>query len=305
MPGQIIRRGDTRWLVRVPLGRDTDGTRKYHNRTVHGTKKDAERYRTRILRELDVGTFVQASPQSLGDYLSEWLRTSAAQSVSRRTLRDYTAHVRRHVVPALGHRPLAQLSPKHVQECYARMLAAGLSSRTVRYVHSVLHNALEQAVKWQLLARNPPKAVTLPRQERREMRALNKDDASAFLAAAAGTRFEALWILLLTSGLRPGEALALKWADIQEERVHVQRALARLAWRRRMGVARAENPSCTAGRNPSRNNPTRPPEPPSLSIAAAAPNGRSMDRARSRVHESGRWPAGMARPDSPLLQDTA
>ena len=225
MAGQLIKRGKATWLVRIPLGRDVDGKRIYHNHTVKGIKKDAERYRTQKLRELDTETFVEASRQTVGLYLREWLRETVSPRVRTRTLADYQALAERHLIPAIGHRSIAQLTPAEIQKVYAEMQARGLSPRTIRYAHSVLHNALEQAVRWRLLARNPAHLVTLPRRVRREMRSLSADEAGQLLSASAGTRFEALWALLLSTGLRPGEALALRWSDFSGERIHVQRSL--------------------------------------------------------------------------------
>lgn len=229
MPGQIIKRGAGTWLVRVPLGRGPTGIRRYHNHTIRGTKRDAERYRTKTLRALDTGTFADETQATVAEFINEWLETSAKPRVRARTLADYRSLAERYLVPLLGHRKLAQLTPKDIQRTYNELKARGLSARTVRYAHSVLHGALEQAVRWNLLARNSAKLVDLPRDERREMRALTPAEASRLLAAARGTRFEALWILLLTSGLRPGEALGLKWSDIDADRVRIQRTL---VWQR-------------------------------------------------------------------------
>ena len=229
MPGQIIKRGESTWLVRIALGRDATGVRKYHNCTIRGSKREAERYRIQKLRELDTGTFVQPSSALLRDYLSSWLDTVAAPRVRPRTLDDYRSLVDRYITPSLGHRKMSHLHAAEIQQLYAELAGRGLSPRTVRYVHSVLHSALEQAVKWQVLSINPAKLVALPRNERKEMRAFSVEQALRFLGASAGTRYFPLWQLLLTSGLRPGEALALKWSDLDGDRIIVQRSL---SWRK-------------------------------------------------------------------------
>jgi len=90
----------------------------------------------------------------------------------------------------------------------------GLSPRVIRYTHAVLSSALKQAVKWDMLFRNPASLVDLPRLGRKEMRAMTPDEASAFLAAVSDTRMAALFIFALTTGMRPQEYLALKWSDI-------------------------------------------------------------------------------------------
>jgi integrase len=225
--GFIVKRGARTWLVRIPLGRDASGKRVFHNETVRGNKKDAQRYLTLKQRELDTGTFVEASQQTFGSFVRQWLETSAKPRVRERTFADYESLATRYLLPALAHRKLSNITAAEIQSIYADMQRRGLSARTVRYAHSVLHGTLEQAVKWQMLARNVAKLVDLPRQERREMRALTPDEAGRLLAAAHGTRHQALWTVLLTSGLRPGEALALKWSDLDGDRVRVQRALVR------------------------------------------------------------------------------
>src|SRR5207245_8883178 len=162
-----------------------------------------------------------------GGFAEESLTTAVQPRVRARTLGDYRALLTRHGLPTLGTRRLSQLAASEIQAVYARMLAAGLAPRTVRYTHAVLHAALEQAVKWQRLARNPAELIDLPRPQRQELRVLDLKQAERFLVAAATDCWQALWVLLLTAGLRPGEALALKWSDLDGNRLRVQRSLAR------------------------------------------------------------------------------
>lgn len=120
-----------------------------------------------------------------------------------------------------------------VERFYNELLERGLSARTVRYIHSTLRSALQQAVKWGELARNPADVVELPRQERKERRVLTPAETAKLLATAKGTRWYALRYLLATTGLRPGEALGLKWSDVEGNKLRVQRSLVRLkkGWR--------------------------------------------------------------------------
>lgn len=224
----ITKRGESTWLVRVFMGRDANGKVRYHSKTIHGTRKDAIRYRNKVRTEHDVGAFIQPSRQSVADYLRKWLETSAKQRVSEKTLEDYSSHVERYLIPALGALRLSELRPPEIQKLYADM-SERLSPRTVRYVHSTLRSALEQSVRWGELARNPSTLVDLPQQKRREMRVLDSEQVGRLLAAAEGTRFHALWLLLVTTGLRPGEALGLKWNDLTNGKLHVQRTLVRCA----------------------------------------------------------------------------
>lgn len=226
MAGQIISRGKSTWLVRMSLGCDASAKRRYFSKTIKGTKKDAERFLNKILREKDTGSFVEPSSLRLTELLTEWIDTVKSMSVSPRTLDDYRYIANSHLIPALGSVKLAQLSPSMIQRHYAS-LQEKLSGRSIRYVHSVLHGALEHAVWWQYLATNPTNAVTLPRKDSKEMRSLTPEECIAFLDAARGDRFEALWFVLLTGGLRPGEALALTWSDLFDGELRVQRSLSR------------------------------------------------------------------------------
>jgi integrase len=225
--GQIIQKGPRKWLARVFLGRDATGKRRYHGRTIRGTKKDAQRYLNKALRDIDLDQFVEPSDRPLEDYLRDWLTGSAAARVTERTASEYEALLRLHIIPPLGDRKLSQLTAAEIQRVYNGMTERNLSARTIRYTHSVLRSALEQAVKWGLLSRNPTKHVDLPRMERRELSVLSVEELGRFLEAAREDRWYALWELLAATGMRPAEALGLKWTDIEGHRIRIQRSLVR------------------------------------------------------------------------------
>ncbi|MBC7075463.1 MAG: site-specific integrase [Syntrophomonadaceae bacterium] len=229
MAGQIINRGKNKWLARVYMGLDANGKRKYHNKTIHGTKKEAQAYLNKVLREKDTGEFCEPSKEPLGKYLDRWLETAVRSRVRDKTYRSYKQLVELYIKPSLGDTKLNQLTPMAVQDMYNFMVARGLASRTVRYTHTVLKNALEQAVKWQMLRQNPVQYVDLPRQQKQEMKALSPQEVKRFLEAAIYTRWQVLFEVMVTTGIRPGEAFGLKWQDIDFEtgRLHVQRTLTR------------------------------------------------------------------------------
>ena len=122
MVGQIVRRGKTTWLVRVLQGRRADGTRLYHNKTVHGSKRDAERYRTKVLRELHTGEWVDGSRQTLAELLNEWLELAVKPRVRRRTHEDYRRIARAEFLPTIGHRRTSDLTASEIQAVYAAMV---------------------------------------------------------------------------------------------------------------------------------------------------------------------------------------
>src|SRR5205814_1419201 len=110
--GQIIARGDRRWLIRVYLGRDRETQkRKYHNRTIHGSMREAQTYLTRKLRERDLGRDLEAAKITLNEYLDRWLETGVRARVRPKTFQDYQGILHRYVRPVLGERGLAALRP--------------------------------------------------------------------------------------------------------------------------------------------------------------------------------------------------
>jgi integrase len=171
--GQILTRGAGRWMVRVPRGDGAKGKREYHNKTIYGTKRDAQQYLAKVLREMDLGAFVERSQEAMSDYLKRWLANTVAKQVRPRTLEDYCALMQKHVTPRIGGIRLGHLTTERLEEVYTALTESGLSPRTVRYVHSVLHNALEHAVDRGILGSNPAKKATLPRAQQREMRSLS------------------------------------------------------------------------------------------------------------------------------------
>jgi integrase len=154
--------------------------------------------------------------QTLGQYLTTWpgdVRSQLRPS-SHWRYSDYA----RHLVAGLGKVPLAKLTPQHVQSFYTAKLAEGLSSSTVHHLHGVLHRALKDAVHQGLVQRNVTESVHAPRRQRPEMMVLSEDQGKRLLAATQGDRFEALYVLALTTGMRQGELLGLRWQDVDLER---------------------------------------------------------------------------------------
>jgi integrase len=146
--------------------------------------------------------------------LKQWLADVVKPSASHRTYSTNAQQVRDHIAPTLGRIKLKELRKAHIDRLYREKLDSGLSPSTVRRVHAVLHKALEEAVKGDLIPRNPATHANKPKVKQDEIEPLDASQAAAFLKAAKGDRFEALYILCLMCGLRQGEALALRWRDI-------------------------------------------------------------------------------------------
>jgi len=186
--GQIIARGDRRWLIRVYLGRNHETKkRNYHNRTIRGPMREAQAYLTRKLRERDLGRDLEGAKITLNEYLDRWIQTAVKPRVRSKTCQDYEGMLRRHIRPHLGARVMAAIRPLDLQATYQQMIERGLSSRTVRYTHVVLKSAMRQALQWRLLLENPADAVKIPQQLRGEMRSFTVEQAQTFLKVALAT----------------------------------------------------------------------------------------------------------------------
>lgn len=221
MKGHLEARGKNTWSIVLELGRDADGARTRRRHTYHGPKRAAEQEMTRLLREIDTGTYIEPERLTVAQYLERWLKDSVEPNVAPRTAERYATIVRKHLVPALGHHPLTKLFPLHVSDYYSEALktgrvddTGGLSAQTVLHHHRVLREALQQAVKWQLVLRNVADAVDPPRPERKEMQSLDEKQTAALLQKARGTRMYLPILLAVTTGLRRGELLALRWSDV-------------------------------------------------------------------------------------------
>jgi integrase len=189
---------------------------------------------TKALRERQLGQAMRSDDrETMAAYLARWLDTSARPRVRPRTLHGYRQIVANHLVPALGRIPLAKLAPADLQAMLNAKSTAGASPQTARNIHAVLRRALNQAVRWQLVSRNVASVVDLPRAERHEVPALSPAGARAVLDAVRGDRLEGLVTLTLLSGLRQGEALGLRWQDVDLDAgtLQVRHALQRLAGR--------------------------------------------------------------------------
>jgi integrase len=150
----------------------------------------------------------------VGEFLEYWLEQSVKPRLRPLTFAGYAVNVRKHIVPTLGTIKLDHLTPQHVQELLNCRLADGLSAKTVRYMHQVLRSALGVARRWEMVDRNVATLVDPPRAKRPHIRPLEPDEARRFLDSVQGKRLEALYSVALALGLRQGEALGLRWQDV-------------------------------------------------------------------------------------------
>lgn len=233
--GSIKKIGEDYWLIRYDAPRDEWGGRRQKTERFHGSKRQAEARLRQLLKEIDDGEYLRPNSITVGKYLQDWF-ASKKHDLRPNVAEGYETMLRLHIVPHLDKIPLQKLAPITIKNFYAAMLengrvgGGGLSTRTVRYIAMILKQALAEAVTLGLLKKNPAENVSPPRLMQRQMHAMTEEEVAKFLSAARGTRFEPLFRLVLSTGLRKGEVLALRWRDVDFERnlLRVERTLAKV-----------------------------------------------------------------------------
>lgn len=214
MRGHIEKRGKNSYSLAISLGKDpATGKYKYQWVSVKGTKKDAEKRLGELLHQIDNGTFLKPGKTTLGEFLDRWIK-DYQPNLSPRGFERYEGIIRKRLIPSLGGIALTQLRPEHIQRHYTARLKDGLSAKTVNFDHSVLHVALQTALEWGLIARNPADAVNPPRVHRKDMQIWGSDEINRFLDAAKNSPYYQFYYLALYTGMRRSELLALRWQDI-------------------------------------------------------------------------------------------
>ena len=208
--GSISHYTDGRWVARVTL---PDGRR----RALYATSREAVAHKLAdALHALNRGVIEPPGRMTFEGFAARWLEASRS-TVRLSTWATYERYLRIHVVPRIGRVPLVRLGAADLQSLYADLLDDGLQPMSVRHVHAIVHRVLGQAVRWDAATRNVADLVDPPRVVRSEMAVLDVDQAQRLLAAAAADRLEALYVLAVTTGMRRGELLALRWKDVRLE----------------------------------------------------------------------------------------
>ncbi|HEY8756279.1 MAG TPA: site-specific integrase [Candidatus Dormibacteraeota bacterium] len=199
-----------RWVAQATV--DAGERRRFYGKT----RAEANGKLQAALGAVRAGLPVPTDRLTVAEYLDDWL-TGASRALRPSTASTYERHIRLHILPTLGRLPIARLRPEQLDRLYAGLLAKGLSRTSVQHIHAILRRSLSQATRRGVIARNPTDLVDPPGRDHPEMQVLSVDQARALLATARTGRhaeLEALYVLALTTGMRRGELLALRWADV-------------------------------------------------------------------------------------------
>lgn len=232
MPEGIEKRGRNSWSVRVYMGYDSrQRKRKYIRVTVRGTYKDAQRVRAELLRRRDEGRLGQARGAgrvTVAAYLERWLAMRGG-GLAPATVDRQRSIVQHHLVPVIGHLRLRELTPVDVQAVLLRARERGLGQGSVRNIHAVLRRALNDAVSMGLLPDNPCARVSPGVYRPRRPELPPPADLARLLREVEGSPVGPAIQLIAATGMRVGEALGLRWGDVDLERrlVQVRRTLSK------------------------------------------------------------------------------
>ncbi len=231
---KVRRNGDHYFRVELPRDFSPDGKRKS---VVASTRHEALEKAQELLDHKKKGLKIDESRSALSEFLREFLQFYQSEGgVSLRTWQDYRYHIEENIIPGLGGLTLNELKPRHVDVWMKSLRERGLGPRTVEYAQAVLRRALQFAVEWEIVDRNPAAARFRAAKRKRtsqgaakRIQFLNPEQARKFLKVVKETPYEALYTVAVTTGLRPEELYGLRWKDLDlhSRRLTVNQVLSR------------------------------------------------------------------------------
>ena len=229
--GTVRRRADGRWEARFTVGINSK-TGKEIRKSVYGkTQNEVRKKMTEAIAAVDNGTYKEPCKMTLEEWLEVWLE-KFIRNLKPATIASYRAQVYNNIIPIIGAVPLSSLTANTIQDMYNLLLDGGaelprkmrstgnrrvrkpLSPKSLRNIHGVLHEALEKAVELDYIRKNPTNACELPNKKKPEIKPLELDAASEFLAASQNDEYRNIYFTALFTGMRQGEVLGLTWPDI-------------------------------------------------------------------------------------------
>ncbi|MGE7427148.1 tyrosine-type recombinase/integrase [Bacillus thuringiensis] len=213
MKGHIRKRGN-KYCIVIDIGPDPEtGKRRQKWFSGYKTKKEAENDVAKKITELNEGTFVEPSKVTLKDYLIQWLEIKK-MSVEKSSLSRYKSNINKHIIPSIGMISLHKLNVMHIQRCYQTALNNGLANNTILFLHRTLKAAINLAVKQNIISKNPATFAEIPKKEKSSIQIWTEEEVKQFLLHSQESRYHIGYLLAITTGMRLGEVLGLRWQDV-------------------------------------------------------------------------------------------
>lgn len=221
--GCIYKRNDGTWAAVITTGRDENGHQK--RQFIYGkTRTEVAEKLLKTQNDMKTGTYIKPTKATVGEWLDTWLEQYKRNNLRPTTYSSYEQHIRVHIKPSIGHILLSDLTPEMVQKFYNDKFKAGrydgeggLSSATVRKIHNILHDALNQAVLNNLVHRNSTEATKRPKLQQKEIKIFTVEEQKLFMNSLKDEDLGAAFLMDLSTGIRLGELLALKWKNVDLE----------------------------------------------------------------------------------------
>lgn len=215
MKGSVKKEGSS-WYYVVDLGKDEFGKRKRKKQRGFKTKKEAEQALAKVVNEVNNGTYVEPTKTLYSDFLNEWLENKR-NSIKKQTYENYILLSNIHIIPSLGSLTVSQLTPMVIQRFINDLLNKGLSASYVKKILAILTGSLKKAEQWGMIHKNPTSLIEKPRLTKKEMLVWDEKEIEQFLKVAQADRLYIAFLLAITTGMRQGEILGLRWKDIDFE----------------------------------------------------------------------------------------
>lgn len=227
MRGHITQRTKGSWSISIYLGKEPiTNKKKYKWYTVKGTKKEAEKFLIEKLNEIEKGIFVDSKNMTLEEYFNYWYEQCCITKLSPTTYESYKRNIDKYIIRYLGNIKLANLLPLQLQSFY-NTLSETLSNTTIIYIHRIIHRALNQAMKWDLIVRNVADNVELPKKIKYQATILNSTQVAKLINVTKSTYIYIPVMIAISTGMRRGEILGLTWnnLDLKNSTLNVVQAV--------------------------------------------------------------------------------
>ena len=224
--GTIRQRKDGRWEARITLGHDP-ATGKQVQKSIYGkTQTEVSKKLRQLCKEVDDGIYKEPIKYTVKDWAEIWLKDYST-NLKPLTVKQYASYINNHIIAKIGAVKLVRLDAPIIQRFYNQLVTDGLTPKTVKNIHGILHLMLETAAEVGYIKTNPSSVCKLPKIEKKQIKPLENEDLINFLNAIHGDRYETLFLVDLFTGLRQSELLGLTWdcIDFEKGTMYVYRQL--------------------------------------------------------------------------------
>ncbi|WP_242301756.1 site-specific integrase [Bacillus cereus group sp. BfR-BA-01361] len=221
MAGRTVKKDQNTktWYFILTHGKKEDGKPRQFKKRGFKTKQEAQKAMLELEQSLTLGTYIQPNKILYKEYLLERFLEDKMTKVKKQTLNTYRWIVEKHIIPVIGGVELTKLNPIIIQGLYNKLTKEkALSDENIQKVHTLINDSLKKAERWGLIARNPAALVDRPKAVKKEITVWNVEEVRKFLKYAKKSgRYYIAFLLALTTGMRQGEILGLRWKDVDFE----------------------------------------------------------------------------------------